>query len=465
MSDIYDVAVIGGGPAGYVAAIRASQLGGKVVLFERDELGGTCLNRGCVPTKTIVKTGGYIRAFEQAEQRGVVFSAPVTASVDMKKVTEYKNGVVKKLTGGVSALLRSNKVDVVRGEAKLARGKKILCADKSYEAKNVILCAGGRIRRVDIPTVGSPKVLYSDDMLNIDYVPEKLFIIGAGIIGCEFAFPFAHFGSKVTIIDTAERVTPMLDRDLSEGIAQGLKSLGVEIITGKSVDKLTERGGKSYVGVSGAEYEADAVLICAGRDSVLDCLGELSADIKTENGKVVTDLACRTNLPGVYACGDITTLASLANAAIKMGETAAENAMGGEKKVDLTKVPLCIHSEPEAASLGLTEEKAREVYGDKLLVGRFQFCNNGMALASGETDGFVKVLAESTYGEIVGVHVLGGYSSELISEAIDIMTAELTIYEAADIIHPHPALSEAFMEACADAIGRSVHLPRKKQNH
>lgn len=464
MSDIYDVAVIGGGPAGYVAAIRASQLGGKVVLFERDELGGTCLNRGCVPTKTIVKTGGCIRNLHQAQQRGVVFSSPVTVSVDMKKVTEYKNGVVNKLTGGVLALLRSNKVDVVRGDARLAKGKKILCADKAYEAKNIILCGGSRIHRVDIPITGLPKLLYSDDMLNIDYVPEKLFIIGAGIIGCEFAFPFAHFGSKVTIIDTAERVTPMLDRDLSEGIAQGLKSLGVEIITGKSVDKIAERGGKNYVSVSGTEYEADAVLICAGRDSVIDCLGELSNEIKTENGKVITDLACRTNMEGVYACGDMTTLASLANAAIKMGETAAENAMGGNKFVDLTKVPICIHSEPEAASLGMNEEDARELYGDKLLVGRFQFCNNGMALASGETDGFIKVLAEKTYGEIVGVHILGGYSSELISEAIDIMTAELTVCEAADIIHPHPALSEAFMEACADAIGCSVHLPRKKQN-
>ncbi len=461
MPEIYDVAVIGGGPAGYVAAVRAAQLGANVVLFERSELGGTCLNRGCVPTKTFVRTGGCLRSFETAPARGIVFSAPVSASVDIKKVVGYKNRVVKKLTGGVSGLLRSNKVAVVRGDARLTEDRRVLCGDRLYEAKNIILCGGSKVARIHIPGIDSPNVVSSDELLDADHLPEKLFIIGAGIIGCEFAFPFAHFGSRVSIVDAADRICPMLDRDLSAGVEKSLRALGVGVITGKRVEKIEDRGGKSYVHVGGVEHEADTVLLCVGRSPVLDCLGDMADRFEMKDGHVAVDLNCRTNVPGVYACGDITDRANLANAAIKMGEAAAENCMGCEKSVDLTKVPRCIHSEPEAASLGLTEDEAKTLYGDKLLVGRFPFAANGMALADGETEGFVKVLAEKEYGEIVGVHVLGGYASEMISEAIDLMTCEISVFEAADMIHPHPALSEALIEACNDALGRSIHLPRR----
>lgn len=463
MADKFDVAVIGGGPAGYVAAIRAAQLGGKVVLFERDNVGGTCLNRGCVPTKTFLKTGEAIASFKRAPERGVVFSAPVTAGVDMPKVVDYKNGVVKKLTGGVSGLLRSNGVTVIKGEAKLASASLVDCDGKQYEAKSVIICGGSVVTRISIPGIDNPKVITSNELLDIDHVPEKLLIIGGGIVGCEFAIPFAHFGSKVTVVEAAERVTPGLDPELSAGIEKGMKDIGVTVLTKHSVESIADKDGKTFVTVSGEELEADCILLCVGRSPELSCLGALADKLAMENGHIVADDFCRTSLEGVYACGDITNRSGLASSAIKMGEAAAENAMGHVKPVDLTKVPNIIHTEPEAVSVGMGEAEAKEKYGADLMIGKFPFSGNGMALAAGKTEGFVKVLAEKKYGEILGVHVLGGDAAEMSAEICDLMTAEITVYEAADIIHAHPTMSEALMEACNDALGRCIHLPKKRR--
>lgn len=463
MADKFDVAVIGGGPAGYVAAIRAAQLGGKVVLFERDNVGGTCLNRGCVPTKTFLKTGEAIASFKKAPERGVVFSAPVTAGVDMPKVVEYKNGVVKKLTGGVSGLLRSNGVTVIKGNALLSTASVVRCEGKDYEAGSIILCGGSQVTRIPIPGIDNPKVITSNELLDIDHVPEKLLIIGAGIVGCEFAIPFAHFGSQVTVVEATDRVTPALDPELSAGIEKGMKSIGVTVLTNSKVESITDREGKTFVTVSGKELEADCILLCVGRSPELSCLGALAEKLEMESGHVVVDDFCRTSIAGVYACGDITNRSGLASSAIKMGEAAAENAMGHQKAVDLSKVPNIIHTDPEAVSVGMSEADAREKYGADLLIGKFPFSGNGMSLAAGKTEGFVKVLAEKKYGEIVGVHVLGGDAAEMSAEICDLMTAEITVYEAADIIHAHPTMSEALMEACADAIGRCIHLPKKRK--
>lgn len=463
MADIFDIAVIGGGPAGYVGAIRAAQLGGKVVLFEKDTVGGTCLNRGCVPTKTFVKTGEHIASFNEAGERGILFSAPVTTSVDMKKVVAYKDGVVKKLTGGVAGLLRSNGVTVVSGEASIASSTAVDCAGKRYEAKNIMICGGSKPAVPPIPGIENKNVITSNEMLDIDHVPEKLVVIGAGIIGCEFAIPFAHFGSKVTVIEAMDRVMPFMDTDVSAGIAKGMSALGINILTSTRVESIEDRDGKTFVKTGKEEIEADKVLISIGRAPVAGCLGALEGQVQMESGRIVVDGHCRTSIPNVYACGDVTTLANLASSAFKMGECAAECAMGHETVVDLSKVPNTVHTEPEAASVGLTEAEAKAKLGDKLLIGKFPFSGNGMALASGMTEGFVKVLAEKDTGEIVGVHVLGGYASEMISEVGDLMAMEISVYEAAKILHPHPSLSEAFMEACGDALGECIHLPKKRK--
>ena len=464
MAELFDVAVIGGGPAGYCAAIRAAQLGGKVVLFERNKVGGTCLNRGCIPTKTFVKTGESIASFKKAGSRGVVFSAPVTAGVDMPKVVAYKNDVVKKLTGGVSGLLKSNGCKVVSGDAKLVSETSIECAGQTYEAKNIILCGGSKVTMIPIPGIDNPKVITSDELLDIDHVPGKLVIIGGGIVGCEFAQPFVQFGSEVTVVEAMDRVTPGLDPELSAGIEKGMKETGVKVMTGKKVEGIHDAGGKTYVTVSGEDIEADTILLCVGRSPVPDCLGALENKVEQDDRHhVIVDDHCRTSVPGIFACGDITNVSGLASSAMKMGEAAAENAMGLDKVCDLTKVPNIIHTEPEAVSIGMSEADARAKYGEDLIIGKFPFSGNGMCLAAGMTDGFVKVLAEKKYGEILGVHVLGADAAEMAAEAVDLMTMEISVYEASDIIHAHPTMSEAFMEACGDALGRCIHLPKKKK--
>ena len=459
----YTVAVIGGGPAGYCAAIRAAQLGGKVILFERRAVGGTCLNRGCIPTKTFVKTGEAIHSFKTAGERGVVFSADVTASVDMPKVVEYKNNVVKKLTGGVSGLLRSNGVKVVEGEAKLADAHTIECGGEKFAADNIILCGGSKVTMIPIEGIDNKKVITSDELLDIDHVPGKLVIIGGGIVGCEFAQPFSHFGSEVTLVEAMDRLTPALDPELSAGIEKGLAEAGVKVLTSRKVEKIYDKDDKTYVTVSGEDYEADTILLCVGRSPVADCLGALEGQIEMNGKHVKVDDYCRTSLSNVYACGDITDRSGLASSAMKMGEIAAENAMGGEKVCDLSRCPNIIHTFPEAVSIGMSETDAKAQYGEDLLIGKFPFGGNGMCLAAGMTDGFVKVLAEKNYGEILGVHILGGDAAEMAAEAVDLMSMEISVYEASEIIHAHPTMSEAFMEACADALGRSIHLPKKKK--
>lgn len=238
-----------------------------------------------------------------------------------------------------------------------------------------------------------------------------------------------------------------------------MRDIGVTVLTKSTVDGIADRDGKTYVTVSGKELEADCILLCVGRSPELSCLGALADKLAMENGHVVADDFCRTSVDGVYACGDITNRSGLASSAIKMGEAAAGNAMGHPKPVDLSKVPNIIHTEPEAVSVGMSEAEAKEKYGTDLMIGKFPFSGNGMALAAGKTDGFVKVLAEKKYGEILGVHVLGGDAAEIC----DLMTAEITVYEAADIIHAHPTMSEALMEACGDALGRCIHLPKKRR--
>lgn len=455
----YDVAVIGGGPAGYVAAIKAAQLGGRVAVFEKSVLGGTCLNRGCIPTKCYLKTAEIMEEISQCAQRGIV--AGPKAAVDMPKAVAHKNGVVKKLTDGVAGLLRSHKIDVYHGFAALASETTLTCGGETYGFQSALLCGGSKPTVIPIPGADGKNVLDSDALLDLETLPKRLAIIGGGVIGCEMAAAFHGFGARVTIIEAMDRIVPPMDPEISAQMKKTFQKKGVRVLTSKKVSRLEERVEASAVVCDdGTQVEADKILICVGRSADLACLGALKDRIKQHRGKVVVDDFMRTNIPNIYAPGDINGRHMLAHAAFKMGEAAASSAMGKPVFCDLRYVPSCIYTSPEAAGVGLSEDAAKERYGkENILTGRYFFQSNGRALACGKGEGFVKVVVEKKYKELLGVHIYGGDATEMIAEAAALLHAEVPADEIADMIHAHPTYSEAFMEACAAALGRCIHLP------
>ena len=457
--ETYDVAVIGGGPAGYVAAIRAAQLSGRVILFEKDRVGGVCLNRGCIPTKTYLKTAEYIHHIQRAAERGILVSAGLR--VDMPAVAAYKEQVVRKLTGGVQTLLKSNGVCVVSGEAFLTDPFHVSCNAKVYTAKKIILCGGSQAKTLLVPGADHKDVMTSDGILELIKVPEHLGIIGGGIIGCELASAFCAFGSRVTLIERKDRIMSAWDREVSKELGKGLSQDGVRICYDSHVEEIADENGRPVIVTGKERIACDKVLVSIGREADLSCLGALSGQIRLANGRVAVDDTMRTSVDSVYACGDINGRVMLAHAAFKMGEVAAENCMTEKgRRCDLRYVPSCLYTSPESAFVGLTQEQAVKQYPQGINIGRFRMAANGRSLASGECRGFVKVIAEKKYGQILGVHMVGGTASEMIAEPAALMAMEVTVHEAAEqIIHAHPSYSEAFAEACADALGRCIHLP------
>ncbi len=460
----YNVAVIGGGPAGYVAAITAAQLGApKVVLFEKDTVGGTCLNRGCIPTKTYLKTAEYLHHIRNSETRGVVVEGPVR--VDMPGIVDNKSKVVSTLTGGVAKLLRSNAVEVVEGEACLGSEHSVLCGGKEYTADKIILCGGSKPVRMSIPGADNENVLTSTELLDLRELPARLCIVGGGSIGCELGSAFCSFGSEVTIVEQMDRLVYSMDREVSDEVGKALSANGIKLMLGEKILEFKSEGGQMSVVTENGHFECDKVLLAVGRKPDLACLGAMKDKITVENGRVLVDDKMKTNIDNIYACGDVNGRSMLAYSAFKMGEVAAENCVkSGERKCDLSLVPNLLYSIPEAASIGMSEDEARRMYPDTLLVGRFPMAANSRAVASGETCGFVKVLAEKSYGEILGIHIVGCAATEIAGEAEALISGEFTVNEVAEnIIHAHPSYSEALMEACKDALGVCAHLPARKK--
>lgn len=455
----YDVVVVGGGPAGYVAAIKAARLGAKTALVEKSVVGGTCLNRGCIPTKTYLKTAEMIEHLRHAAQRGVMI-ADDQISIDMPKAVAEKNKVVKQLTGGVAALLKSNGVDVYNGEAHIHPDKTVSAGDVKISADKLVFAGGSKAVKLKLPGMESPRVLTSDEILDMDHVPDSLAIIGGGVIGVEMASVFAAFGSKVTVIELMDNVLPMMDNDVSDVIRKALTKKGITIYAGTKLERIEETGsGVAVYTDKQKPVEAEYALLSIGR--VPDVSAVAGLDIELDRGRVKVDDMMRSSIDWIYAPGDINGRCMLAHAAFKMGETAAENTMGHSKKADLKYVPSCVYTMPEIGSVGLTEQKASEKYD--ISVGRFPFSANGRALASGETEGFIKVITDKRYGEVLGVHIVGPAAAELINEAASLMAMEVTANEIAGIIHGHPTFAEAFMEAAADSLGECLHLPPKKR--
>ena len=448
--DEFDVVVIGGGPAGYVAAIRAVQVGGKVAVVEKSELGGTCLNRGCIPTKTFLKNTEIIEGIEMSSKRGIILENE-KFTVDMPKVVSLKNEIVKTLTNGVQGLLKSNSIKIFKGVGKINKDKDVVINGEEVLRTNKIILAGGsKVGSVNIPGIESKRVLTSDDILDLKELPKSV----------ELGQAYLSFGSEVTVIEMMDRIVPGVDREASETLRKALEKKGMKILTSSKIKEIIDEGDKLRIKLEDKEdVVAEKALLSIGRVPDLEAVGEL--DLEMERGKIKVDKYMETSMEGVYAPGDINGIKMLAHAAFRMGEVAAENAiLGNHREIKLETTPSAIYTIPEVGMVGLTEEEAKEKYD--INIGKFAFVGNGRALASGDTTGFVKVIADKKYGEILGVHIVGQSAAEIINEASSLMAMEITVDEVIKTIHGHPTFSEALFEACADVLGEAIHLPKKK---
>jgi dihydrolipoamide dehydrogenase len=464
-----DIVVIGGGPGGYVAAIKAAQLGGKVTLIEKDELGGTCLNWGCMPTKALLHGIEILESLERGKEFGIQADG---VKVDFAKMSARKDRAVKILVSGVGGLLKANGVEVIKGSARLISPRAVQVVDEksqsaSYETRKIILATGSVSAPLPIPGAQLPGVIDSTGALKLTRVPESMVIIGAGPIGLEFGTIFSALGSKVTLLELLPQILPSEDEEVASALEKSLRHFKIKILTGSQVKGVEESaGGKLKVSAATGEgekaFEAELVLVAVGRKPNLDGLGLQEAGVRFGKKGIEVNSRMETNVPGVYAVGDVTGQWLLAHFAFAQGEVAAENAMGREAELDSLAVPRCVYTLPEVASVGLTEKEAKEK-GYEIKVGRFPFSANGKATVLGERTGFVKIVSEVKYGEILGMNIFGPHATDLIGEAVLAMTLEGTAQDIARAIHPHPTLTEALKEAALDVDGLSLHIPPRKK--
>lgn len=461
-ADEYDIVVVGGGPAGYYAAIRGAQLGGKIAIVEKSEFGGTCLNKGCIPTKTYLKNAEILDGLKIAAGRGINL-ASTNYSIDMDKTVAFKDGVVKTLTGGVRGLLKANKVEIFNGLGQVNPDKTVVIGDKVIKGRHIILATGSKVSRINIPGIDSPLVLTSDDILDLKEIPSSLAVIGGGVVGVELGLVYAAYGTEVTVIEMADRIIPAMDKEVSLELQRILaKKHGMKFLTSTSLSEIVEHGNQLTLKLAdGTEVIADKALLSIGRVPQLKGLENL--DLELERGRIKVDAYQETSIKGIYAPGDVNGTKMLAHAAYRMGEIAAENALrGNTRKAHLDFTPAAVYTHPEVAMVGLTEDQAREQYGE-ILVGKNSFAGNGRAIASNEAEGFVKVISEPKYHEILGVHIIGPAAAEIINEAATIMEMDLTIDEVAQSIHGHPTFSEVLYEAVMDVLGEAIHNPPKRK--
>ena len=457
------VLVIGGGPGGYVAAIRAAQLGAKVTLAERAEIGGTCLNRGCMPTKALLHSSEVYELATNSADIGIIGR---DVAVDWPRVQATRQSVSDKLTGGVRALMRANKVTVVEGEAKFTGPKTVEVGGKTLNPDKIIIAVGSKPVMPPIPGLKEcPACIDSTACLKLDHIPESLVVIGGGVIGVELGSVYRRFGSKVSVLELQDRILPQMDGELAELAAAQLVAEGMDLRTGAKVTRVdtTTNGAAVHAEIGGKDtvFEAEKVLVCVGRSPNLEGLGLDKAGIVVEGGFIKVDKRLETSVPGVFAVGDCSGRLMLAHAAMAMGEAAAENAMGGEAGFNEDMSPACAYVGPEIAGVGYTEERAKEL-GIEYIVGRFPTSANGRSLVSGCTGGLIKVLAGPKFGEILGVHILAPSATELIEEAALAIRLEATLDELTDTIHCHPTVAEALREAALAAQKRAIHIPNKK---
>jgi len=462
---VYDVIVIGGGPGGYVAAIRAAQRGLKTALVERAELGGVCLNRGCIPTKALVRSAEVLATVRRAAEFGVRTDGAV--ALDWSAVQARKSGIVKQLTGGVGQLLRANGVEVIQGEGRVPAPGAVEVGAQRYETRNIILATGSKPAVIPLPPADLAATISSDQALALDALPASLAVIGGGVIGMEFASLFAAFGVKVTVFERLPQIVPNLDPELAQRLALALRRRGVAIHTGAAVTRVRSDGAGRVVEATAADgatisVGVDSVLLAVGRVPEFGGIDLAALGVDHDRRGIKVDRQMRTSVPGFYAVGDVVGATQLAYGASAEGIVAADAIAGDDTAIDYRVVPRCVFTHPELAGVGLTEQECRW-RGIACRVGKFNFAANGRALILGETEGLVKVIGDEG-GKLLGVHIVGPQAGDLIHEAAQALAAGAPVARLADaLLHIHPTLAETLMEAAHNVYGNAIHMaPRRR---
>lgn len=458
--------VIGSGPGGYVTAIRASQLGLKTAIVEKAELGGVCLNWGCIPTKALLKSAQVFEYLSHASDYGITIKGQ--ASPDFPAIIKRSRDVAGGMSKGVQFLLKKNKIDVIQGTGKLTKDKKVEVTEAdgkktAYEAPHIILATGARSRELpNLPQDGKNIIGYRQ-ALTLDKKPASMVVVGSGAIGSEFAYFYNAIGTKVTLVEYLDNIVPLEDEDISKQLATSFKKAGIDVMTGSEVTSVNTSGAKVKVTIRNKkgkeeQIETDIVLSAVGITPNIENLGLEEAGVVVEKGRVKVDEFYRTSVPGVYAIGDIVPGQALAHVASAEGIICVEKIAGhNPEPINYNNIPGCTYTSPEVASVGYTEKAAKEA-GYELKVGKFPYSASGKASAAGQKEGFIKLIFDAKYGELIGAHMIGANVTEMIAEIVVARKLETTGHELIKAVHPHPTMSEAIMEAAAAAYGEVIHL-------
>jgi dihydrolipoamide dehydrogenase len=461
----YDLIVLGSGPGGYVAAIRASQLGLKTAIVEAAELGGICLNWGCIPTKALIKSAQVFEYINHASDYGIKVK---DAEVDFTSMIKRSRDVAGGMSKGVQFLMKKNKIDQILGWGKVKPGKKVEVEDKdgkktTYSADNIIIATGGRARELPSLKIDDKKIVGYRKAMTLDKKPEKMVVVGSGAIGVEFAYVYGAIGVEVTIVEFMDRIVPNEDEEVSKALEKIYKKAGMKIMTSTEVTAVDTKGKGCKVSVKDKKgnestIECDIVLSAVGVVSNVENIGLEDVGILVDKGKIQVDEYYKTNMPGYYAIGDVTPGPALAHVASAEGIICVEKIAGHHPDaLDYNNIPGCTYCSPEISSVGYTEAKAKEA-GYDIKVGKFPFSASGKASAAGAKDGFVKLIFDAKYGELLGAHMIGANVTEMIAEIVAIRKLETTGMELVKTVHPHPTMSEAIMEAAAAAYDEVIHL-------